>query len=203
MWIVGIFAVIVGVLYAFVFDVWTVPSDDPAMLASIAPTLGAGDVVLVSRHAGATERGFLLRCADPDAPGRFVIAREVALAGENVAIHGDSVSVDRVTQSTTACDTHKFTIENPATHEPTELDCYRTDTSGMTHDMLRGSGAAGDDVSVTVDGGRIYLVSDDIHFHDDSRDYGQIAPGTCQHLVFRLQGGTGFGDSARRFTLLW
>lgn len=194
---------VIGLLYAFVFDVWTVPSDDPALTASIAPTMGAGDVVLVSRHMGGVSRGFLLRCADPDAPGRFVVGREAALVGEEIRIVNDTVQVDRITESTTACDAHTVTVENPATHEPTELTCQRTDSSGITHDILRSPEHIDDDSKVTVDPGRIFLVSDDVHFHEDSRDYGVIDPATCQHILYRLESGAGIGDRSRRFTLLW
>ena len=203
LWIVGILAVVAGLLYAFVFDVWTVPSDDPALTASIAPTLGAGDVVLVSRHVGATSRSFLLRCPDPDAPGRFVIGRETALPGEEVHIVDDTVQVDRTAESTRACETTDVTIVNPTTQEPTVLKCRRSDSGGVTHETLWGRDPSGEETKVTVDGGRIFLVSDDVHFHQDSRDYGQIDPSTCQHIVFRLESAAGIGDRPRRFTLLW
>jgi len=48
-------------LYWLLFDVWTVPVDDPLLSASIEPTLGAGDVVVVSRHTSVAARN-LLRC---------------------------------------------------------------------------------------------------------------------------------------------
>jgi hypothetical protein len=38
-WVVGTFGVLGLLLYAFAFDVWTVPADDPLLTASIAPTL--------------------------------------------------------------------------------------------------------------------------------------------------------------------
>lgn len=203
LWIVGILAVIAGLLYAFVFDVWTVPSDDPALTASIAPTLGAGDVVLVSRHVGGTARAFLLRCPDPDAPGRFVIGRETGLPGEEVHIVDDTVQVDRTTESMVGCDTTNVTIVNPATQEPTVLMCRRSDSGGVAHESLWAHDPSNEETKVTVDAGRIFLVSDDVHFHQDSRDYGQIDPSSCQHIVFRLESAAGIGDRSRRFTLLW
>ena len=204
LWIAGILAVVAGLLYAFVFDVWTVPSDDPAMTASIAPTLAPGDVVLVSRHAGVTSRAFLARCSDPDAPGRFVIGRVAALPGQEIHIASDGVQVDGANETMTGCDAHTVTIENPTTHEPTELTCARTDSGGVAHEVLRGRDRSTDEeTKVTVDPGRVFLVSDDVHFHEDSRDYGQIDPATCQHLVYRLVSASGISDRPRRFTLLW
>jgi len=37
-------------------------------------------------------------------------------------------------------------------------------------------------------------VSDDRHVHLDSRDFGQVDPRTCQHIVFRFVGAAGLGD---------
>jgi hypothetical protein len=51
--------------------------------------------------------------------------------------------------------------------------------------------------------GRWYLVSDDRHIHLDSRDYGQIDPATCQHIVFRVASARGFGDADKRLSIIW
>jgi hypothetical protein len=39
--------------------------------------------------------------------------------------------------------------------------------------------------------------------HLDSRDFGTIDPSSCQHIVFRLWGTTGFSDASHRFTIIW
>src|SRR5215472_15511889 len=102
-WVGGIVGVILLVLYIFVFDVWTVPSDDPMLSASIEPTLSAGDVVVVSRHTEVA-RGNLLRCADPQAPGRWIIARAIGRFGDKVGIADEVVSIDdHRTPSPRAC----------------------------------------------------------------------------------------------------
>src|SRR5277367_4775363 len=106
--IVGYAASVAGLvllaLYALLFDVWTVPKDDPMLSASIEPTLTAGDVILLSRH-GSVGRSNLLRCEDPQAPGRYVIARAIARSGEKIALDGETASVDgRRTPSPHACE---------------------------------------------------------------------------------------------------
>jgi signal peptidase I len=58
-------------------------------------------------------------------------------------------------------------------------------------------------VTDTVAAARWFLVSDDRHVHLDSRDFGPIDPRTCQHIVFRLVGPSGIGDSDRRFQPIW
>jgi signal peptidase I len=55
----------------------------------------------------------------------------------------------------------------------------------------------------TVPAGSWFLVSDDRHVHLDSRDYGEVDPSTCQHVVFRLVGAAGFGDSRKRLSIVW
>src|SRR5579872_6465256 len=75
-WVTGILGVVGLLLYELVFDVWVVPSDDPLLAASIQPTLMAGDVLVVTRHTSVV-RGNLLRCDDPQAPGRYVVARAI------------------------------------------------------------------------------------------------------------------------------
>ncbi|HEY6461585.1 MAG TPA: S26 family signal peptidase, partial [Polyangiaceae bacterium] len=103
-WVAGILGGVLLLLYLFVFDVWRVPSDDPMESASIQPTLAAGDLVLVTRHSS-VERGNLLRCPDPQAPGRFVIARAIAHDGESIDVTSEMVTVDRTRlPSPRACD---------------------------------------------------------------------------------------------------
>ena len=76
-WVTSIVGLVLLVLYVGFFDVWTVPADDPLLTAAIAPTLGPGDVVVVTRRT-TVDRGNLLRCSDPQAAGRYVIARAMA-----------------------------------------------------------------------------------------------------------------------------
>src|ERR1700733_5305963 len=85
LWALGILGVIGLVLYLFVFDVWTVPGDDPAFTASIAPNLHPGEHLLVLKSSE-VKPGHLVRCIDPDAPARFVAARVVAKGGDRVDV---------------------------------------------------------------------------------------------------------------------
>ncbi|MEO7112239.1 MAG: S26 family signal peptidase [Polyangiaceae bacterium] len=204
-WLLGILAVLALILYATVFDVWVVPSDDPSFTASILPTLAPGDILLVTRHGSAPSFETLEKCADPDAPGRFVVARVAGVAGDKIEISKDGFrrNGQALSIGSTGCDTRTVDVENPTSHEVVSLSCNRTDAAGLSHGILRGTADFENDVAATVDPNRIYLLSDDLHFHQDSRDYGQIEPGTCQHIVFRLFGALGITDGSRRFALLW
>jgi signal peptidase I len=204
LWTGGIVAVIGLVLYYGLFDVWTVPSDDPQMNVSIQPTLLDGDVVLISRH-GVPGWGNLVRCLDPENPGRYVVGRIVGQPGDDLELRGESLSVNRRAMTTVgACDPTRATLKNPATQEDVELQCSRREFAGLTLEFYRAAQPPYEkDLDVKVEPNRIYLLSDNVHLHLDSRDFGSINLATCQHIVYRLWGTTGAGDSKRRFTVIW
>jgi signal peptidase I len=203
LWIVGILGAITGILYLTLFDVWTVPADDPMLAASIEPALRAGDVIVISRRASG-DRGYLVRCTDPrpENPGGFVVARVLARPGEKIEIQGDNVSVDaKRNPSAFACD--PITMKHPLTDEDVELVCSTEDTGEVKFGAYRAKSRNGVPAKATVQNGMVYLVSDNRYIHMDSRDYGQIDPATCQHVMFRLWGHEGFGDAKHRFNVIW
>lgn len=202
-WIAGVAGVIALVLYYGFFDVWTVPTDDPLLAASIEPTLSAGDVVLVTRRTEVS-RGNLLRCADPQAPGRFVIARAIARFGDEIEIGGESVAIDnRRTPSPRACDVPSEVIHDPQSGDDVTLGCSVEEYGEMTYNALRSPDHPEAPTVAKVEPDRWFLVSDDRHVHLDSRDFGQIDPRTCQHIVFRLVSAKGFWDAKKRLNIIW
>ncbi len=201
-WLSVIFGAIGAILYFAFFDIWEVPKDDPQFSVSIAPTLAPGDYVLVARH-GTPRVGNLVRCKDPDEPRRWVIARWVASAGDRVEVAGEALAVNGRTSSSHACATPTMTLVNPATGGEERLACRQVEFGGSTHDTLVAPANAEGHRALTVDPGKIFLVSDNRHMHLDSRDFGSLEFESCEHLVFRLWGASGFGDSEHRFTILW
>lgn len=201
-WLVVVVGGVLLVLYLGFFDVWTVPTDDPLLAASIEPTLSAGDVVVVTRRTDVS-RGNLVRCADPQTPGRFVVARAIAKYGDEIEIEGEAISIDHHRNpSPRACDVPTEAIHDPQSGDDLTLACSVEDYGGMTYNALRSDHPEGPTV-VKVDQDRWFLVSDDRHVHLDSRDYGQIDPKTCQHIVFRLVGPRGFWDAKKRLNIIW
>jgi signal peptidase I len=203
LWIAVILGVLCGILYLAVFDVYTVPKDDPVLAAAIAPTLGAGDVVLIARH-GTADRGYLVRCPDPrpENPGAWVIARVMAKAGEKIDISNDVVSVDaRHNPSPYGCD--PTTMKHPQTGEDVELVCSTEDTGENKFEAYRAKQRQNPPFKTQVERGKVFLVSDNRHIHLDSRDYGAIDPEACQHITYRLWSGEGFSDAKHRFTVIW
>ncbi|HEY4012301.1 MAG TPA: S26 family signal peptidase [Polyangiaceae bacterium] len=182
-------------------EVWRVPTDDPLLAASIEPTLSAGDLVLVTRH-GSPSRGELQRCADPQAPGRYVVARAIGSGGEKVDVKNEDVSVDGYRNpSPRSCDS--VTLHDPRTGDDVDLLCRVQEFSEMSFSVLEAAKDREPPATATVDLSRWYLVSDDRHVHLDSRDFGQVDAASCQHVVFRLVSAAGFGDAKKRLTVIW
>jgi signal peptidase I len=201
LWVVGILAAICLILYLTVFDVWTLPSDDKWHAASVEPTLAAGDVLVLSRH-GTPDRGHLVRCPDPRVPGRFVIGRFIAKEREKVEFAAEVPSVDGSrTPSRRGCD--PVTLKHPETGDDVEHACSVEEISQNAFQALRAKNRPEANSKHEVQLGKVFLISDNRHIHDDSRDYGHIEIAQCQHVLFRLWGGQGFGDAKRRFTVIW
>jgi signal peptidase I len=200
-WVVGILGAICLLLYLTMFDVWTIPTDDPRLAVSLEPTLSAGDVLVISRH-GTPERGHLMRCPDSRAPGRYAIGRYIAKGGETVTIADEVVSVDNSRiPSKRGCTT--VTLKNPETQEEVKHLCSVEEISQNSFEALRAEMRREAQTNKKVENGKIYVVSDNRHMHDDSRDFDQIDPTPCQHIVFRLWGTGGIGDSKKRFSVIW
>lgn len=203
LWVAGILGAIGVILYAAFFDVWTVPADDPQFVVSIEPTLSAGDVVLISRH-GASAFGDVVRCTDPDAPGRFVVGRIVGGQGDKVDIVGESLTVNGShAPSPRACSVGTVVMKNPASGIDEKLNCAQQEFAGITHEAFSFAEHPEAPKSVVVESDRVFLLSENRHMHLDSRDFGSVPPSSCRHVVLRLWSAVGFGDSSRRFTLIW
>jgi signal peptidase I len=200
-WVIVIGGGVALLLHYFVIEIWTLPPDDPLLAASVAPLLHGGDVLVVSRTS-AIERGQLVRCTDPEAQGRFVVARAMAHSGETVEILQEFVAVDRRrTPSPHGCDSVK--AFDPKRNEEIELQCGVEDFAGREFQIVRSKAFPEPGGSATVETGRWYLVSDNRHIHLDSRDFGTIDPSTCQHILLRIVGPGGWFDADSRLTFIW
>jgi signal peptidase I len=201
LWTAGVLGIIGLLLYLMVFDGWKVPDDDPTFSASLAPNMAPGDEVLLYK-SGTLKAGYLARCADPDAPGRYVIGRIVAIESEGVEVeNGLAIVQGKRTPSPRACE--GTSMRHPVTGETVSLSCTVEDLGGNEHPILITREHAEGRVRSKVENGNFYLLSDNRYIHLDSRDYGQVKATTCQHLVFRLWSSAGFFDSAHRFNVLW
>lgn len=196
-WVVGILAVIVGLGRLLLFRVWRVP-EDPMMAASLAPTLEAGDLVLVL-FRGERVVGDLVRCPHPEEPTRWISGRITGIAGDRVLVDGGFVQVNgRKYRTTEACVENHLEVTGLGGVKNT-LSCSRVEFAGGWHFIAMPLDGAVSNES-TVGAGRYYLVSDNRNDSFDSRDFGTVPAETCtEKIVFRLWGKNGFFDDERRF----
>lgn len=203
-WTVGIIAVVVGLLRLVLFEAWTVPEDDSWLGASVAPTLQAGDTVLLLTR-GTPGFGDLVRCTDPEDPSDWVIGRIIGLERDQIEVQEGSLSVNGTRyRSAEACKKTEFTIEHPDTGSEIELRCSRVEMGGGWHFV--GSltkRKKSDNKKHQVGVGLVYLLSDNRSFHDDSRDFGPVPAESCsERIVFRLWSSDGWSDSERRLDVI-
>lgn len=195
-WVVGILAVIILILRLTMFKLWTIP-EDRVLDSSIRPSLQAGDVVLVMTVG---KRGFgqLVRCTDPEDPQRWVVGRIVGLEGDTVEIDGPNLRINGTAYTTMDGCKDKLMVPHP-TVGTVEAQCSRVAMGGGWH--FRAYVAGNESPSThKVGAGRLFLLSDNRTFHDDSRDFGSVPAETCSDLVvFRLWGKAGTGDYDSRF----
>ncbi len=202
-WTIAILAVIGGLGRAFLFETWKVP-DDPVLAASLAPTLRAGDFILVLT-VGDIKWGDLVRCSDPDENSRWVVGRVIGMPGDDVEVKAGALRVNGMNYNATeACSVPKMEIAHPDTGAPVEIVCSRVEVGNNWH--YKGSSqrhVASNDVHVSTSTNHYYLLSDNRDFHDDSRDFGDIATELCTgRPFFRLWGPDGWMNSEDRLTVI-
>jgi signal peptidase I len=197
-------AAFVAIAWLTAIDAWTLP-DDPRLAASVAPTLHAGDTVLILRR-GTPGFGDLVRCADPEEPSRFVVARIAGLPNDTVETDGVELVVNgKRYNSQSACPPDLDTVvEHPNTHATIPLHCDQVEMGGGWH--YRGY-ASRDTFNarppITVREDHVYLLSDNRSHHDDSRDFKTLPRASCKGRVFfRLWGRGGWADDKSRLSYI-
>lgn len=203
LWTAIVIGVVVGVLRIFVLRPWTIPKD-LALAASVAPTLDGGDVVLLLTVG---KRGFgdLVRCKDPDDPSQFVVGRIVGVEGDVVETKGRNVLVNgRKYDPVQACPERKYKIVHPTTEEEVPMVCGVVEMAGGWH--YRGhtkSNITPTNSKTEVGEGMVFILSDDIDYHDDSRDFGTVEKASCtERIIFRLVGDAGWTDGEARLAYI-
>jgi signal peptidase I len=206
--ILGFTVVVFGVLLAGLrltcLRWWQVPEEDADLAASIAPTLAAGDWIILWRASG-PGFGDLVVCPDSENPGDVFIGRIAGEPGDLLEVDdsgGITVNKSR-SRSERACDTPKFLVDNPATGEPVELRCDIELLGGVHHPraMMAGARLKPAPVKREVDPGSVFLVSDNRAYPFDSRDFGALPRASCKEtVIFRLVSRLGFSDVRTRLS---
>jgi len=193
-----------GVLRLLLVKTWTIPSDDPVLSSSIAPSLAAGDAVLLL-HGVPRGFGDLVRCTDPDEPRRWVIGRIAGEGGDTVELTASRLVVNgRTADIEHACKPHVVQVPHPNTTAPVDLRCDMEDLGGVIHKRVHGNPegrAVSAPMKRTVPPDSFFLISDNRAFQNDSFTYGAVPAETCDaRIVFRFWSSAGFGDADNRFT---
>jgi signal peptidase I len=201
LWTLGVIAAIALLLRALLFDVWKVP-DDPILAASVAPTLAGGDVVVLLT-SGTPGFGELVRCADPDTPGSYVVGRIAGVGGDVVETEGSLlIRNDTRYVPESACPNPKVTIKHPTTGLDVEIGCDVIAMGGDRH--FRGTSPQGPlerKVRTEVRTSTVFILSDNRNFHDDSRDFGVQPVELCKdRILLRLWSKDGWSDEENRLT---
>jgi signal peptidase I len=204
-WTALIIGAIVGLLRLTVIRWVRLPSDDPILTTSLAPTLNAGDLILTWRGSE-PKFGSLVICDDPEEPGRVVIGRIMGEGGDHVVVAGSDAWVnDHGGATEYACASPTFTVVDPHTGTDVEQHCDVLAIGGVSH--MRGSGGASPALrqksTHEVPPGHVFLLSDNRSFPLDSREFGPVARSTCRESIFfRLVSRYGYGDEPGRLTYI-
>lgn len=199
-WVIGVLAIIGLILRLTVLAPWVIP-DDPILDVSMAPSLSAGDTVLLWTKG---QRGFgdLVRCQDPEDAQRWVVGRIVGLEGDQVEVDQGIVRVNGTRYNVSdACQQSRIELTDARGNQYVAT-CSRVEMAGGWHYRAMVHGESPESpVKAEVGAGRVYLLSDNRSLHDDSRDFGAVDATSCRDLiVFRLWDKAGFFASKERFS---
>ncbi len=205
LWIVGVAFALTMLARYTMLRWWRVPSNDPVLQASIAPSLAGGDLVLLWRGTK-PKFGDLVLCPEPGVPNRLVVGRIVGQAGDRVKLKDGSIWVnDEVAQTETACAEGTFEVNDPYSGNVVEQSCWMEALGGESYKRGNTIGDRPNTIASerTVQEGKAFLLSDNRQYPYDSRDFGTVDVETCTESVFfRLVGKKGFFDVERRFTFV-
>lgn len=204
-WTLIIAGAFIGLARATAIRWWRVPVDDPWLAASVGPTLGPGDLVLLWRLTRPHE-GDLVMCPEPGAKERIVIGRVLATGNDVIEFSEGLVELNsKALRRETGCE--EFTVTHPKDpNQSVAQSCSVEDLDGYLYkrgNLIEGFTPPPRTKPVTVTVGQFFLVSDDRQFPLDSRDFGPVDAATClETFVFRLWGPGGYFSPNRRFDLI-
>lgn len=204
-WTALLIGVVVGALRAFAVRWWRVPEGDPYLAASIAPTLRAGDLLLLWR-ATPPAFGDLVVCPEPGRPDRITVGRVVGESGDTISVVDADVTVnDKRPIPERACNPNEFAVQDPNSGEQVKQSCQVENLSGHLH--MRGSTGGHKlpplSVKREVSLGKVFLLSDNRLYPYDSREFGTVDRSSCREtVVFRLWSRAGFFDVDSRFSFI-
>ena len=201
-WVIAILAIVGVVLRFTILDVWRVP-DDRVLDSSLRPTIAAGDLVVLYRGS-APGFGSLVRCPDPEDAQRFVVGRIIGVEGDKITFDKHRVIVNgKRYEETQGCGIDDFQVPEPTNGSHVQANCERVEMGGGWHLRAWVPDASVRDSEHTVGAGRVFIVSDNRSYHDDSRDFGSLPLESCSEtILFRLWSQEGLLDGENRFSVI-
>jgi signal peptidase I len=183
------------------------PEDDPVLTASVQPSLGAGDLILLQRFAPA-EFGDLVLCPEPGYPERYVIGRVIGLPKDRVEVKDGRIGVNgKAFPFERPCHPPTVTYPNPndASEEVEQACFYEALASQRVHKTgsLSRHRTRPEDRHFDVPDEHFFLISDNRLFPYDSRDYDVVPIDSCKEtVILRLVGKDGWSDPERRMNFI-
>lgn len=177
-WVVGLLVVFVAVMRIFFVDVAVVGHN------GMAPTLEAGDTILLWRNGTPDDLGDITICDHPRNSGELVVGRVVGKSGMTLEVddHGRLVIAgSRPNMDWLGEERFTDTVEDfTAT--------YRKGLAVMgnvEHLLYVREGTTFRMRPTEVERGKVFLMSDNrTHVGQDSRYFGAVDPATCHGTVF-------------------
>lgn len=203
-WVLMIAAGITGLARATAIRWWQVPFNDPWLAASVAPSMAAGDWVLLWRLTRPHE-GDLVMCPEPSAPERIVVGRVLATGNDTIFIESGIVNLNKKSlRRESGCG--RVQVTHPKSEQAVDQGCSVEDLDGDLYqraDLVAPLNPPPKMTPVNVEPGKFFLVSDNRQFPLDSRDFGPVDAASCtETVIFRLWGAGGYFDPNRRFELV-
>jgi signal peptidase I len=204
LWAIFILGLLVGLARFTALRWWKVPDNDADLVASIAPSLGPGDWVILWRLTG-PGFGDLVLCPDPEDPSEIVLGRIAAEGGDTLSVQDDgNLETNHVRARTeSACKEPTFRVDNPRSGEQVELRCDIETLGGVHHKraLVPAGGSRPTSIDTKVEPGNVFLLSDNRVYPFDSRDFGAVPVQSCSEtVVFRLVSRLGFSHVATRLS---
>ena len=201
-WTLILVGLIIGALRASAIRWWQVPPNDPELGVSLAPSLNAGDWVLLWRLTK-PGIGSLVVCPDPDDPTNVVVGRAIAGSQDLITIQNDQVLRNGEPFKTEQnCTQPRLVVTDPETDQEAELYCDMESVNGNLHKRgFLASKETARKFQTRVGSGQLFLLSDNRAFPFDSRHFGTVPRQSCKESIFyRLTSVKGFFDVEQRLT---
>lgn len=196
--VVLVLAVTVAKLY--VFDVVKIDNDE------MAPTIVAGDVVLVNRRFSAIARGDVVLARHPEDPERLLVRRVVGVGGDEVEVRNGALVVnDRPVERAKAGEIVLPQLDADRGRRAYSVEAERL--GEREYRTVHASGAKPRDGARRPLTGVFYLLGDNRSDALDSRSFGPVKPGFVRGKVWMIlsasnRAGPSFDPRQRRFSVV-